>query len=230
MGDSVKCLDSINLRDEAMRFSSFYIAEETTTMLPNSPTSLTATAVSASKLILLVPSRIHRMKNSLRIERSPDGATWAYLATVSANSTAYFDTALTSSTIYYYHIRSENTFGNSSYSSSANDTTLGVPIKYASTGNTALWSTQVWSPSGTPKAIDTVVVDHDMMLDGDISIAQLNISSGVTLTDSSARILNGNVLINGTLLISKTSLVTMNGKITCRGCTTVLVFFLMEGA
>ena len=174
-------LDSTNLRDEAMRFSSFYIAEETTTMLPNSPTSLIATAVSTSQINLAWTDNSSN-EEQFTIERSPDGSTWLYLATISANSTAYSDTALTGSTIYYYHIRSENTFGNSSYSSSANDTTLGVPVKYTSTGNTALWSTQVWSPLGIPKAIDTVVVAHDMTLDTDISIAQLNISSGVTLT------------------------------------------------
>src|SRR5439155_415896 len=70
-------------------------------------------------------------ENGFKIERAPDNSgspgTWAQIATVATNITAYNDTGLSPSTTYWYRARAYNPGGNSPYSSSASATTLPLP-------------------------------------------------------------------------------------------------------
>ncbi len=215
-------LNSADLRNDTLWFSDFYIAENATTVLPSAPTSLSASVVSASQIDLSWTDNSSNEENFL-IERSPDGSNWTQIASVNPNSTSYSDVTVSSGTLYYYRIRSANTFGNSSYSNTASSTTPVISVKYTSTGNTALWSTQVWSPSGTPGSIDTVVIANDMTLDADISLAQLTVNSGSTLTATTSRTIGGNITVNGSFVVSSTSItVTASGNLTVTGPAAVL--------
>jgi hypothetical protein len=120
-------LDSTSLRDDTIRFSSFYIAENSTTILPNAPTSLSVNIVSATQVDLSWTDNSAN-EEYFRIERSTDGSTWSLLATVDPNSTGYSNTGINSSTPYYYRVHSENTFGNSAYS----DVVQTLPVELVS--------------------------------------------------------------------------------------------------
>jgi hypothetical protein len=88
----------------------------------NPPKSFSATATSSST-INLTWSSVENHTGYL-IEISTDNATWIQIADLSAATTSYNSTGLTGNTLYYYRMRSYNAFGNSSYSKTANATTL----------------------------------------------------------------------------------------------------------
>jgi hypothetical protein len=215
-------LSSADLRDDTLRFSDIYVAEGTTTILPSAPSALNVSAASATQINLTWTDNSSN-EEWFSIERSPNGSTWAVIDTVDPNSTAFSNTGLSSGTTYYYRIRSANTFGNSTYSNTASTTTPATPVKYTSTGNTTLWSTQIWSPLGTPGAIDTVVIGNDMTLDTNISVAQLTVNSGSTLTIAASRTIGGNIIVNGSFIVSGSSVtVTAAGNVTVSGAAAVL--------
>ncbi|MFZ4620326.1 MAG: T9SS type A sorting domain-containing protein [Bacteroidota bacterium] len=215
-------LNSADLRDDTLRFSDFYICENATTVLPAAPTTLSLSVISSTQINLTWTDNASTEENFL-IERSPDGSAWTQIASVNPNSTAYSDASVTSGTSYYYRVRSSNTFGNSSYSNTANSTTPVGSVKYTSTGNSALWSTQVWSPAGTPGSIDSVVIANDMTLDADISVAQLTVNSGSTLTAATSRTISGNIAVKGSFIVSGTSVtVTASGNVTVTGAAAVM--------
>ena len=92
---------------------------------PTAPTNLTATAASSSQINL---SWVDSASNEsgFRIERSPDGTTFAEIATVGANVTSYANTGLTAATRYWYRIRAYNNTGTSSYAGPSSATTLAA--------------------------------------------------------------------------------------------------------
>ncbi|MFA5794029.1 MAG: DUF2341 domain-containing protein [Candidatus Brocadiia bacterium] len=55
-------------------------------------------------------------ENGFKIERSPDGSSWAQIDTVPANTTVYTDTSVSAVTAYYYRVRSYNFLVNHQYS------------------------------------------------------------------------------------------------------------------
>ncbi|MBI5779683.1 MAG: DUF2341 domain-containing protein, partial [Planctomycetes bacterium] len=55
-------------------------------------------------------------ENGFKIERSPEGITWTQIVTVTANATAYTDTAVSAGTTYYYRICSYDLLANHPYS------------------------------------------------------------------------------------------------------------------
>ena len=93
--------------------------------VPQTPGSLTATAVSTTQINL---AWIDNSTNEtgFRIERSTDNVNFAQIASVGANIEAYSNTGLAGSTTYYYRVRATNTTGNSAYSNTANATTQGI--------------------------------------------------------------------------------------------------------
>jgi hypothetical protein len=82
---------------------------------PATPTSLTATATSASAIHLSWTDNAIA-EDGFELERSIDNVVFTKIATLGPNITSYDDTGLTAATFYYYRIRTFNGAGNSGYS------------------------------------------------------------------------------------------------------------------
>ncbi len=93
---------------------------------PAAPSGLTATAVSSSQINLAWTDNASN-ETEFRIERSPDGSSFAQIATVGANTTAYSDTGLAAGSTHYYRVLAHNAEGDSAYSNTASATTLSGP-------------------------------------------------------------------------------------------------------
>jgi hypothetical protein len=113
------------LRDEVVLFADFSSVKGAAENLPSAPSNLTAIAVSSSQINLSFTDNSNN-EDQFRIDRSSDGTTWSYLTTAPTNSTSYSDTGLAASSIFYYRIRAENTYGNSSFSDPISAATLGI--------------------------------------------------------------------------------------------------------
>jgi len=102
--------------------SSIIIAPISTPTVPAAPTSLTATANSATQITL---GWVDQSTNEslFRIEQSTDGVNFTSKATTAANATSAAISGLAASTKYYYRVRAENTAGNSAYTNIASATT-----------------------------------------------------------------------------------------------------------
>src|ERR1035437_3906624 len=113
-------LDStLYLRDELVRFDDFSLDKGTVVNLPSAPSVLSTSALSGGRIKLTCTDNSNN-EDQFRIDRSTDGGnTWSYLAPAPKNSTSYTDTVTTTNT-YYYRVRTENTFGNSAFSNTAN--------------------------------------------------------------------------------------------------------------
>jgi hypothetical protein len=90
---------------------------------PVPPTSLSATTISDSRIDLAWTDNSSN-ETGFKIERKTgSGGTWSQIDTVSANSTSYPNTGLSSYTAYYYRVRSYNGNGDSAYSNEVSATT-----------------------------------------------------------------------------------------------------------
>ncbi len=103
---------------------STYSNEQSAITTLNSPTSLTATAVSSSE-IDLTWANTSASESGYRIEQSPiDDLHFTEIATVGPNVVAYSATGLSEGTKYYYRVRAYNAIAISAYCSEKQDTTL----------------------------------------------------------------------------------------------------------
>lgn len=68
-----------------------------------------------------------------RVERSSDGSTFAAVATVGANTTAYTDTSLVSGTTYWYRVRAYNSNSTSAYSNVTSGTAYSTTTSPSTT-------------------------------------------------------------------------------------------------
>jgi tartrate-resistant acid phosphatase type 5 len=93
------------------------------TFVPPAPSSLTASAASVSQINLAWADNSPN-EDGFKVERSPDGVTWAQVATTGPNVTTYADTGLSAGTVYWYRVRAGNATGDSAYSNTASATTL----------------------------------------------------------------------------------------------------------
>lgn len=90
---------------------------------PTAPSGLTATAIGQNQINLTWADN-YDYATSIKIERSLDGSTgWTEIASVAIGVQAYSNTGLSSSTLYYYRVRSLVESVYSVYSSSASATT-----------------------------------------------------------------------------------------------------------
>lgn len=94
--------------------------------VPAAPSNLSASAASSSQINLSWTDNAAN-ETGFKIERKTGaGGTYAQIAAVGANVTAYSNTGLTASTQYYYRVCANNSTGNSGYSNEANATTSGT--------------------------------------------------------------------------------------------------------
>ncbi len=102
---------------------------------PVAPSGLALSPVSTSQINLTWTDNAAN-ETGQRIQRSLDGTNWSNLPPVGANVTAFNDTGLASDTRYYYRVNAYNSYGESSYSTSANVKTLapsGLPTPWVQT-------------------------------------------------------------------------------------------------
>jgi titin len=104
------------------------VASDTTLPdLPATPGSLTATAVSSTKINLAWADQSNN-EAGFKIERKLTSApVFAEIATVGPNVTSYSNTGLSANTSYAYRLSAYNASGNSGYSNTASATTLVSP-------------------------------------------------------------------------------------------------------
>jgi hypothetical protein len=116
--------------------------------VPNTPSSLTASAVSASQINLLWHDNSNN-ETGFKIQRATSsGGPWAQIATVGANATSYSNSGLSASTTYYYRVLAYNSTGNSSYSNTASATTQSggsatIPVAPSNLTANAVSSSQI---------------------------------------------------------------------------------------
>jgi hypothetical protein len=124
------------------------IASATTLALPQppaAPSGLGASATSSSAISLSWTDNSNN-ETGFKIERSPDGLNFTPLFTTGAGVTSYSDTALTSSTLYYYRVSATNSVGDSGYTNIAQATTQAVvnaPAAPSSLGASATSSSAI---------------------------------------------------------------------------------------
>lgn len=130
---SINAIDTLILNHSSYKTKKIPISEyvlnvgtiqlEDTVIIIPAPTSLSANAVSASQIDLEWMDNSNN-ETGFRIERSSDGSTgWKQIASPGANTTTYQDSAVFSSSTYYYRVYAFNTGGSSSFSNMANTTT-----------------------------------------------------------------------------------------------------------
>jgi PKD repeat protein len=121
----------------------------------NAPTSLTATAVSATRINLAwTDAEINEA--GYKVERSTDGVNFTEIASgLSANSTSYSDNGLSAGTQYFYRVRCFLGTTNSPYSNVADATTFIVipaPTTLVATAASASQINLTWNDVATNEA------------------------------------------------------------------------------
>ena len=105
------------------------------TAVPAVPSSLSATAISASQ-INLVWSDVTG-ETGYRVERSLDGSSWSVIANLGANVTSFQNAGLTAGTRYFYRVIATGVGGDSAAGPVASATTQTAPVPLAPSNLTA---------------------------------------------------------------------------------------------
>ncbi|HET6445235.1 MAG TPA: S8 family serine peptidase, partial [candidate division Zixibacteria bacterium] len=155
---------------------------------PAAPTHLYATSDSQSEIDLSWQDNATD-ETAYHIERSPNGSTWADIATVTANTTTFSDDSLTCGTSYYYRVRgyrsSDGTY--SSYSNVASETTLpctlGAPTNLIATAGSQNEIDLSWQDNAT----DETAYHIERSPDGSVAWAEIDTvtANTTTLSDDS---------------------------------------------
>ena len=78
---------------------------------------------------------------------------------------------------------------------------VDAQVTYTSTSTNA-WSTQVWTPAGTPGPNDNVVINHNITLDAAAEINNLTVNASRVLSVGAPALqINGTTTINGTVRV-----------------------------
>ena len=101
----------------------------------SAPTGLTATAQSTSQIALAWTDNSSD-ETGFTIERSANGSTWSFLASVAVNVTSYTNGGLSPNSTWFYRVRAVNGAAISAWSNTASATTFNQPPA-APTGLTA---------------------------------------------------------------------------------------------
>ncbi|MDQ1351630.1 MAG: hypothetical protein QG657_1935, partial [Acidobacteriota bacterium] len=112
-------------QDPACRTASDWIAAVNDTFTftpPDAPGSLSAAAVAYDQIDLTWVDNSED-ETLFYIERSTNGTDFSQIDSVDVDETSYSDTTVAENTTYWYRVKAGNSFGYSSYSNIANDTT-----------------------------------------------------------------------------------------------------------
>jgi hypothetical protein len=113
------------INNSAVYMAGFRNAPPTT--VPSRPTGLSATAGGPDS-IDLVWTDTSTNETSFEVDRSPDGSSWALIATLDSNTTTHTDNGLLPETRYHYRVRARNSAGYSLYSDPDFDDTDPLPV------------------------------------------------------------------------------------------------------
>ena len=108
---------------------------------PAAPTTLSATAVSSSRIDLTWTDHASN-ESGFQIERSTDAATFTQIGEVASNVTTYADTSLSAATQYRYRVRAYNATGPSAFAGPTSATTLSAPPAQPPSAPTGLTGTK----------------------------------------------------------------------------------------
>ena len=101
---------------------------ESDVTLPTPPATITLTVNSDTEIVVQWNTPAGDQQTSYKIEMSLDGTNWTdEVASTGNTNTNYTDTGLTGNTEYHYRVSTINASGTSSASTSASETTFGVP-------------------------------------------------------------------------------------------------------
>ena len=124
-------------------FSGYSNAATATTLpVPAAPSNLTATTVSSSRINLAWTDNAFN-ETAFKVEQSTDGVTFALIATLNANTTAYANGNLAASTQFYYRVIATDGANDSPPSNVASATTLPPPAPPTNLTAVAVSSSQV---------------------------------------------------------------------------------------
>jgi titin len=158
---------------------------------PTAPTNLSASAVSSSQIDLSWTDNASD-ETGFRIERSPDGTTFAEIATVGANVTSYANTGLTAATQYWYRVRAYNSTGASGYAGPASATTLAAAVAPTAPTNltaSAVSSSQInltWTDTANNETGFRIERSPDGTTFAEIATAGANVTSYANTTGLTA--------------------------------------------
>jgi alpha-tubulin suppressor-like RCC1 family protein len=160
---------------------SWEISATSAQVLPQSPSILTATAITATRVDLAWDDV--QYESGYRIERStPSTDTYSEIALVNADITSYSDTSLDPLTKYYYRVRAYNFIGNSDYSPELMvDTPLGPPNIPGVCNVTAISATYVNLSWGNVRLEDGYKVERRLGIGGDYSIITTTTVADITI-------------------------------------------------
>ena len=91
---------------------------------PEAPSNLSVSAQSSTSIRITWADNSNN-ETGFKIERKTSSGNYSQITTVSANTTSYTNTGLSSNTLYYYRVRAYNSAGNSAYSGEDYATTNG---------------------------------------------------------------------------------------------------------
>ena len=154
------------------------IASATTKVVPASPSGLTATAASASRINLAWKDNSTN-ETGFKIERSLDGASFTQIATVGASVTTYANTGLAAGTTYFYRVRATNANGDSAYSNVARAATA-APAEPTSLTATTISASEIdlnWTDNSSDETAFLIERSTDNITFSQIASVGTNVTS-----------------------------------------------------
>jgi hypothetical protein len=159
-------IEAIHIYDNVTTEGTITLTGSDIAQPPAAPTDLTATvsSTSGSDTIDLGWTDNSNTETGFEVERSDDGGTtWSGVTTEAANAVTYIDAGLGGGTTYQYRIRSENSFGVSSWSAVDSATTEFSSLHVASTGSDTTGDGSASAPFATIQhAIDQAVTGQEV--------------------------------------------------------------------
>ena len=163
---------------------------------PIAPSNLVATTVSSSQINLNWTDNAID-EDGFDVERSTDGANFASLVSLPADTTSYSDTGLQPATTYYYRTRAFNVNGNSSYSNVASSTTNSdTAATSVQVGSITVSTVNVGQGSKIGRAVVVVQDDQGGLVANAVVSGEFTGSYNEVITASTPTDTNGSTTID----------------------------------